>query len=232
MASISFLLVLWISFQEFFKCVKSDLLVLFIQAFVLVRSSATVEFQFLRWSNPDHSELDGGCCDPGWSCGSCDNYFIVCLDDDVPGSNNFDECGIRSTTTDVVFVDNDEFDFPSPIPSNIPNPQATNVASWQGQMRVKLRVMDSDDNDDDTIEEAFKNIVLSSFASQSSAQWVQYTMGTHSDFTFQVRVYCNADSYTSDCSVYCVPTDNQNGHYTCNPTTGAKMCYDGWEGIL
>ena len=49
-------------------------------------------------------------------------------------------------------------------------------------------------------------------------------------FLYKVKIYCNANFYTSDCGVYCKPRDNTQGHYGCNQTTGAKMCHDGWEG--
>ncbi|XP_038077194.1 protein jagged-1-like [Patiria miniata] len=198
--------------------------------FVSVHSSANVEFKFLRWSNPDHSDSGGGCCDSSWgNCNACDNYFIVCLDDDVPGNDDFNDCGIASIETEV--ISDDEFDFPSTIPNNIPNPKLIPVMSWQRQMRVKLRVQDEDFLGEELVDEDFLNIDQASSPSQSSAQWQNYRMGTHADFTFQVRIYCNTNYFTPDCSVYCIPTDNQNGHYTCDSTTGDKICQDGWEGV-
>ena len=38
---------------------------------------------------------------------------------------------------------------------------------------------------------------------------------------------CVQNYYGSDCSVYCVPTDR----YTCNATTGAKICRKNWQNV-
>ena len=43
---------------------------------------------------------------------------------------------------------------------------------------------------------------------------------------------CRVNYYGSDCSVLCIPyNDDTNGHYTCNSTTGARICRDGWQNV-
>ena len=43
-----------------------------------------------------------------------------------------------------------------------------------------------------------------------------------------IWVYCGANSYGRDCTVYCVPKDNDSeGHYGCDLRTGEKYCLDG-----
>jgi hypothetical protein len=32
------------------------------------------------------------------------------------------------------------------------------------------------------------------------------------------------------CETNCVPQDSCDGHYTCNPTNGAKICLPGYSG--
>ena len=41
-------------------------------------------------------------------------------------------------------------------------------------------------------------------------------------------VCANNNYYRVDCSVFCEPQDNDTGHYTCNPITGAKECLPGF----
>ena len=41
-------------------------------------------------------------------------------------------------------------------------------------------------------------------------------------------VCANNNYYGVDCSVFCEPQDNDTGHYTCNPITGAKECLPGF----
>jgi len=46
--------------------------------------------------------------------------------------------------------------------------------------------------------------------------------------TFQYQLYCDANYYSSDCSVYCVASDTDaGGHYTCDPATGRIICRPG-----
>ena len=41
---------------------------------------------------------------------------------------------------------------------------------------------------------------------------------------------CSQHYYGSDCSVNCIPhNDDVNGHYICNTTTGSIICRDGWQ---
>jgi len=46
--------------------------------------------------------------------------------------------------------------------------------------------------------------------------------------TFRYKLYCDANYYSSDCSVYCVASDTDaGGHYTCDPATGNITCRPG-----
>jgi len=42
------------------------------------------------------------------------------------------------------------------------------------------------------------------------------------------KLYCDANYYSSACSVYCVAQDSDTrGHYTCDPVTGSRICRPG-----
>ncbi|XP_033624934.1 fibropellin-1-like [Asterias rubens] len=196
-----------------------------------VKSSATLQFKLHSFSNPDHRELDGDCCDDIWlGCDDfCDNRFIVCLDEDSSSGSDFNQCDIADESTGT-FQDDDSITFPGTIPAGIANPISRQMDSWPGGMRVKVQVWDVDGNNDDKVDEDYRTIDQSASRTLSSATWQTYTLGQQSVFTFKVRVFCNLNYYSSECSVYCYPTDNQNGHYRCDPGTGAKLCYSGWEG--
>jgi len=46
--------------------------------------------------------------------------------------------------------------------------------------------------------------------------------------TIKYKLYCDANYYSSDCSVYCVANDTDaGGHYTCDPITGNIICRQG-----
>ena len=45
--------------------------------------------------------------------------------------------------------------------------------------------------------------------------------------SYATRIECARNYYQSDCSVYCIPTDDNTGHYTCD-TNGNKICLPGF----
>ena len=50
---------------------------------------------------------------------------------------------------------------------------------------------------------------------------------------FTVMVYCDVNWYSSDCSVYCKAVDiADEGHYSCDPDTGDKVCLEGQSFLL
>ena len=45
--------------------------------------------------------------------------------------------------------------------------------------------------------------------------------------SYATRIECATNYYQSDCSVYCIPTNDTTGHYTCD-TNGNKICLAGY----
>ena len=48
-----------------------------------VRGDFIASLQLSSYSNPSHRHARGGCCDFSYfffSCGNCDNYFVVCVE--------------------------------------------------------------------------------------------------------------------------------------------------------
>ena len=46
----------------------------------------------------------------------------------------------------------------------------------------------------------------------------------------EASVYCGANFYDDQCSTFCVARDNCDGHFECDPSTGAQVCLPGWAG--
>ena len=46
-------------------------------------------------------------------------------------------------------------------------------------------------------------------------------------FDLQLKVFCEAGYYGSDCSIFCQESDDDTGHFKCDPVTGAKLCMSG-----
>ena len=57
--------------------------------------------------------------------------------------------------------------------------------------------------------------------------------GSRSSYLINVKVTVSArcfdNFYASDCTIYCVNTDDNSGHYTCNQTSGDHICLEGWS---
>ena len=45
------------------------------------------------------------------------------------------------------------------------------------------------------------------------------------------QVTCSDNYYGADCSVFCEPQNNTDGHYTCNSATGAIECLPGYTNV-
>ena len=45
--------------------------------------------------------------------------------------------------------------------------------------------------------------------------------------SYATRIECATNYYQSNCSVYCIPTCDNTGHYTCD-TNGNKICLPGY----
>ncbi len=46
----------------------------------------------------------------------------------------------------------------------------------------------------------------------------------------RVTSFCDNNWYDNGCNTNCVPQDSCDGHYTCDPSTGAKVCLQGYSG--
>lgn len=45
-----------------------------------------------------------------------------------------------------------------------------------------------------------------------------------------MAVQCGTYYYGDECSVFCIPSVDCKGHYSCDEQTGTKICDQGWEG--
>ena len=74
---------------------------------------------------------------------------------------------------------------------------------------------------------AISSHYFSTIIKEQSDQFCVYRM------VVELTVYCDPTFYGPDCSVQCVPQDSDGqGHYTCDESTGAKVCRPGYAGDL
>lgn len=99
----------------------------------------------------------------------------------------------------------------------------------QGRVQLFVRVWDVDTiNNNDHVDDVYITIAISP-NSQFTSLTNFYGIYGNSRLRLSFRVQCNSNYYGSDCATYCVPTDNVNGHYSCN-AQGGKVCNTGWSG--
>ncbi|XP_072174363.1 delta-like protein 1 [Diadema setosum] len=217
----------------------------------MIEAVTVVAFRFKRYQNPGHHDSGNECCDPQpwlfWDpCNDCDNRFIVCFDT-VSNDLNLHPCTYGSFSTNRLIADDDDFYFPSPLApldendDDIPNPYYFTTSNWQDGFRVKIQVWDYDPtNADDLVDELGFNFVGSQYqpaANEGAATtWNEEILhdGQQSTYviTVEVKIYCEDHYYGPEngCATYCLPRDDDLGHYDCDSVTGSKVCHPGYVG--
>ncbi|GFS27299.1 delta-like protein [Elysia marginata] len=78
------------------------------------------------------------------------------------------------------------------------------------------------------------NLEETVWSSKAEAVWAMRSMSQRGNdnpnLTFQIRLYCDPNYYSYRCNVFCKAQDSASGHYTCDKSTGKKVCLPGWEG--
>ncbi|XP_033126303.1 delta-like protein 1 [Anneissia japonica] len=142
-------------------------------------------------------------------------------------SKDMSKCSIVHIETGQIYDGNDHFYFPSILPHRILNPMTFTLKSWQGGIRLKGAVYDSDStNSNDLVDKYYENILFALDGKWNSKRIV----GVQSVMEIKYRAGCKTGYYGKNCITYCVSRNDERGHYTCNPVTGGKVCGEGWEG--
>lgn len=211
----------------------------------LVSSNAIASLHLKRYSNPKHKDITGDCCD--WcavgSLRPCENQLTLCIADTESASLPF-ETFFSSSASDhcpyfyrVIYHHNgDNFDFTPVLRFGIPNPFPINITDFKGGFLIAMKIVDDDDGSKDDIVDYYKKeIYITPSKSVHSARTYPYTLSGpgYSQTTIEVKVYCDVNFYGATCSVKCVAFDtDDDGHYTCDASTGEKVCLPGYNGAL
>ncbi|XP_046566698.1 neurogenic locus notch homolog protein 1-like [Haliotis rubra] len=198
--------------------------------------TAKLMIRFDSFQNTGFLKEDGKCCDGesrnGNCTGQCDYGVNICLSRNATG----DPCEIETFDVGSVDVDTSSFNFPLTFISGFANPLPITLDSWQGNIIVTITISDADTEREERVDSF--NFTYTKQEPISSRSVVR---GDFQDYTLTgkrsilptrldaaVAVQCDRFFYGDDCSINCVENDDCNGHYTCNPITGAKICNDGW----
>ena len=167
-------------------------------------------------------------CDEGawFDYKKCDFYFkpLKIQDEDGKVLHNIDETSSSSNTDDVDLTKVTELQ--NPIQINIPTNKTIEIVAT---------VWDDDDNSHDFIRE-IKDFIVPFDTISVGDNWKPATKTIGTIVTFEVKYkltscdgnftglgcnFCKVNYFTKLCDKYCVP---QAGNYTCNTTTGDKVC--------
>ena len=105
------------------------------------RAEASYDFyvELQSFSNPSNQDHDGGCCD--FNCGTCDNYFVLCLRQAGfnEGSNSC-PYGTHSTAANPVSGSSLQFNTGhDALAPNIPNPARYGGAVWPVSLKAHVQ---------------------------------------------------------------------------------------------
>ena len=103
-------------------------------------------------------------------------------------------------------------------------------SSQQGSFQLYVKVIDNDvwPNADDLVDEVYVSMVGLAVSNTFTTATAYNGLHEQGSITLQFQVVCNANYYGSNCTTFCVATDNTMGHYTC-ASDGSKQCLSGWS---
>ena len=85
--------------------------------------------------------------------------------------------------------------------------------------------------EDPVVSDFLDNIIINQALVANSGYSNQQTYsGSRVSIDMSFRVDCAQDFYGADCSVHCIAQDDDvNGHFTCDPEDGSRICKEGFE---
>lgn len=203
--------------------VNLGILVLFLWASLLPLCQGTgmIEVHFLNYANPRQTDHQNRCCSgqevQGRCSSPCRTLFTVC----VGFLHNIQGCFLGRKSSGI--LGNSSFVIPSNSLLQIP---WQSIQSWPGSFQLVVRAEHQGVSSSVLIEEA----VVKRQNLLPGTQWHNVShVGTVANITFSYRVVCEQNYYGDSCSMYCLPRDDSNGHYTCD-SSGTRVCLPGWKG--
>ncbi|KAK3772768.1 hypothetical protein RRG08_049258 [Elysia crispata] len=112
------------------------------------------------------------------------------------------------------------------------NPIRFTFSDWPKTVKIKLDIYDDDGywgyEFVDRIGYTFKERKVKPVSKAKSTKLE--LAGTATKVKLLVRVFCSANYYGKDCTIFCEDRDDEQGHFKCDPITGERSCRIGWTG--
>ncbi|KAH9508119.1 hypothetical protein Btru_054758 [Bulinus truncatus] len=207
--------------QASFISTMKPLYLLIILCLQSVSAGTVIEIQFKQYRSS---------CREDGNTNNCDPKFTFCLDK-PKSSYSISSCYYGAAGESGYYQNMLNIDFDSSI-RGIPNPWIIVTKNMESSLMLVIRIRDDDIFGDDHLATWPTTLTEPVYPSKDVAQWSSKTTSSGNFIiTFDVRIYCEANSYSPSCSVSCLAQDTATGHYTCNQTTGSKICFKGWTGV-
>jgi hypothetical protein len=206
-----------------------------IQMSGVVQSGGTLELRMNYFRNPKEALEDNSYCDQ-FGIGECDDIFHFGLDISS-GSMTDPKSNYYFTKTTTTYQDQNNVDFNDNM-NGVNNPIKWDFDSWPASRTVLFKVYIEDDDqpytDNDPLDGMVQNLTLTpnpNWSSPTATTIIIYGLRNKDKTTLSMtyKCYCNNYYFGPTCSVNCVAQNSDNnGHYTCDPNTGAKICLSGY----
>ncbi|CAG5134783.1 unnamed protein product [Candidula unifasciata] len=192
-----------------------------------VDSTAKVLLDIRTYSNPGNLKLDGQCCDGEMSgnvcADECEYSITACL-----GQSESSPCSLARISRDYI-----------ESPDGTYSPISFDLQTWPGSVLVSLYVDDMDTSERQPIDTSqfwfysstpLRNQVIINRGNYSLFNITGNRLVQPTIMTVALVARCDQYFYSDRCDVNCVPSNDCGGHYTCNRSTGDKICISGWDG--
>ncbi|GFO29520.1 delta-like protein, partial [Plakobranchus ocellatus] len=205
----------------------------------LCTGNGVLEVELISLDNSKGFTVSGKRCDPeaGWSwfgpdpkdTGPCDHNLVICIAADIRYSGAL-LCDLGKIVTETV-DDQNVIDFRR-TDIGIENPLSFLFDAWPGVVHINIDIHDDDSTGYDFVDRVVYQFKAKEIKTYERAKKRREELdGTYSTVKINVRVYCNFNYYGGNCTTFCEPKDDDvQGHYKCDPKTGAKVCRAGWSG--
>ncbi|XP_059175826.1 uncharacterized protein LOC131955651 [Physella acuta] len=196
----------------------------FFGLFQLSSSRAVIEILFMRYQ---------ASCTEDAGTSKCDPKFTFCLKRDTDPMS-ISSCYYGSAGESSHYQDTNDIDFSyRKDVGGIPNPWIIPLTKDPGpKILFVIRIRDDDIFGDDHLQTWGTNLTEVVYPSKDIAVFSNRSTSSGGyTMKFRIRIYCDANYFSSNCSTYCKVQDSAAGHFSCDPITGTKVCAKGWTGV-
>ncbi|XP_059481287.1 protein jagged-1b isoform X2 [Neocloeon triangulifer] len=199
-----------------------------------VLSSGYFELQVLSMVNHRGELKNGDCCggEPRErhtnACHlQCLTYFNVCLKEYQSNVTSTGACSFGSVDSPPLGGNSFTFSDPARSQTNLVLPF---TFRWTRSFTLILQAFDKHNENTRIAEDRLIEGATYSGIIEPSTEWHTLThKGQTANFTYRIRVQCDANYYNVTCTSFCRPRNDKFGHYNCSKT-GEKICMEGWQG--